>query len=630
IAQMITSLLITDLSESQYMRVVSRQRLYDILRLLGKEDLKIIDKSVASEVAERAGVKWILTGSILQTEPYVILTSEISDASSGKILTSQRVAGEEGEDLFSVVDRLSAQTKLDLSLPEGAREERDRAVADVTTHSPEAYRYYLEGQDYNSKLYVKEAKKSFQEALRHDSTFAMAYFRLALLTDGQQRDDLIAKALQYSAKISQKEKHYLNSWQALLSDDFEQGIAELEKVVQRYPEEKEAHFWLGTFQRNPCVSGGNEQAVRHLNKAIEIDPLYKTAYNILAYTYNNMGDFEKSIWAINKYISLAPDEANPYDSRADLYAYNGKIDQAIESYRKALEIKPDFYWSLAKLGHMYLFKREYAKAESCYKELTSCSEKVARSGGRAFLALVPLYQGKLNEALKVLDHGLAADEMERTEARQDDKLFVKAAIYREQKNLDAALSELETAIEISSRTDQYLANQWRMYYVQFLSENGELEKAQHMIEIMEQDIPGKPIRVKGYYWNARGHVELARGRPQDALSYFEKPFQDTIEFPTHFYIHNTLARTYLEQGMLAESVSAFENILSCHNRTRALNAIASVKAHYYLGQAYERSGWNKKAMEQYEEFLEIWKDADEGIGEVEDARGRLKALKIEN
>ncbi|MCK4271412.1 hypothetical protein KAX22_02105, partial [bacterium] len=332
IAQMITSLLITDLSESQYMRVVSRQRLYDILRLLGKEDLKIIDKSVASEVAERAGVKWILTGSILQTEPYVILTSEISDASSGKILTSQRVAGEEGEDFFSVVDRLSVQTKLDLSLPEGAREERDRAVADVTTHSPEAYRYYLEGQDYNSKLYVKEAKKSFQEALRHDSTFAMAYFRLALLTDGQQRDDLIAKALQYSAKISQKEKHYLNSWQALLSDDFEQGIAELEKVVQRYPEEKEAHFWLGTFQRNPCVSGGNEQAVRHLNKAIEIDPLYKTAYNILAYTYNNMGDFEKSIWAINKYISLAPDEANPYDSRADLYAYNGKIDQAIESY----------------------------------------------------------------------------------------------------------------------------------------------------------------------------------------------------------------------------------------------------------------------------------------------------------
>jgi hypothetical protein len=44
-------------------------------------------------------------------------------------------------------------------------------------------------------------------------------------------------------------------------------------------------------------------------------------------------------------------------------------------------------------------------------------------------------------------------------------------------------------------------------------------------------------------------------------------------------------------------------------------------------QAYEKSGWNNKAVEQYEGFLEIWKDADPGISEVEDARDRLTRLR---
>ena len=61
---------------------------------------------------------------------------------------------------------------------------------------------------------------------------------------------------------------------------------------------------------------------------------------------------------------------------------------------------------------------------------------------------------------------------------------------------------------------------------------------------------------------------------------------------------------------------------------RAFGSIRAVKAYYLLGLAYERSGWNKKAIEQYEEFLEIWKDADPGIPEVEDAKERLEKLTV--
>ena len=46
-----------------------------------------------------------------------------------------------------------------------------------------------------------------------------------------------------------------------------------------------------------------------------------------------------------------------------------------------------------------------------------------------------------------------------------------------------------------------------------------------------------------------------------------------------------------------------------------------------LGKIYEQQGERVKAIEHYKKFLELWKDADPGIVEVEDAKKRLAELK---
>jgi tetratricopeptide (TPR) repeat protein len=88
-----------------------------------------------------------------------------------------------------------------------------------------------------------------------------------------------------------------------------------------------------------------------------------------------------------------------------------------------------------------------------------------------------------------------------------------------------------------------------------------------------------------------------------------------------------LSKAYLESGKLDKAVALLEKMLSRYDEYRAYVPVWSAKAHYLLGLAYEKSDWNSKAAEKYEEFLEIFKDADSDIPEVEDAEQRLERLK---
>ena len=70
----------------------------------------------------------------------------------------------------------------------------------------------------------------------------------------------------------------------------------------------------------------------------------------------------------------------------------------------------------------------------------------------------------------------------------------------------------------------------------------------------------------------------------------------------------------------------YEKALLRYDEYRVYVPIRAVKVHYHLGLAYERSGWDKKAIEQYEEYLGMCRNADLDIPEVADARERLARL----
>jgi tetratricopeptide (TPR) repeat protein len=85
---------------------------------------------------------------------------------------------------------------------------------------------------------------------------------------------------------------------------------------------------------------------------------------------------------------------------------------------------------------------------------------------------------------------------------------------------------------------------------------------------------------------------------------------------------------YYEAGGLASARQEYERAVSLTTGRQDFGDLYS-KSFYMLGKIYEQQGDTAKAIEHYEKFLDLWKDADPGIIEVEDAGERLSSLKTQ-
>ncbi len=615
--EVVANLLIADLSESDYLRIVSGQRLYDLLKLLGREGAKTLDRDVATEVARRAGARWMITGSVLQLQPRLVVTSQTVEVISGDAVASHRVVSLPPEDIFSLADRLSTEIKGDLTLPAEARREPDRPVAEVTTHSPEAYRHYLDGLECHSQYYWREAAACFEEALRYDSTFAMAYYYLSSLKDR----DLISRAVAYSDKASHRERLYIESRAALLAGERDRAAHLLEDLLEEFPEEKLA---LVSLARLKSSAGLDSDAIALYQRAIQIDPLYKQPYNALAYIYERTGNIERAIWALDRYIELAPDEANPYDSKGQILARHGRLDEAIRAYRRALDIKPDYSTSLMYLGLMYLFRGDYLEADSCLRALTRNDSPRIRSAARMYRAYIPLIQGRFRQTLSAYDEVIRIDSAERHKTGVDHTEWphaLKAYVLAEIGENDQALRETERAIEIRQRVTPLDSATHMDAYIYILALDGQFEEAERAAKALRRFLETRDLDL-GIYWFAAGSISLTQGWYGRAVDCFEQASatRDRLE------VHYQLACAYLAAGRISEAISRFEALLLVYDSPRASLGHWSAKAHYHLGIAYEQADWPDNAVAEYRTFLDLWRNADPGIAEIRDAQTRLTRL----
>jgi serine/threonine protein kinase/tetratricopeptide (TPR) repeat protein len=626
LGEIITNLLITNLSQSENLKVVSSQRLYDILKGKGREGVKVIDRTTATEIARTAGAKWMMLGSVLQVEPHLVITSQLVDVATGNIEKSQRLTGTPGETVFELVDRMTGDTRTDLAVSTPKGDKGQQSVINVTTGALDAYRKYIEGLEYEYKYYHVDACESFRQAMEIDPTFTMAYYHCALnafragnLKAGQAA---LAEAGKHADRVSAKERLYIEALQAQWVNRRGEAIAKWKKIADLYPDEKEALWNLASEYRERSE---NEKSLKYYQKVLAIDPFHKQTYNSLAYLYDQMGDFDNSIGAINRYIELAPDEANPYDSRADLYAFHGDIDQAIESYQKAVDVKPDFYTSIVKLGNMYLFKGQYDRAETFYRRLLDSEDPSIRSKGRSYPTIVKWYQGKFQEALDSLEVAIAGDKKDSYHTDQHwEKFNLRSGIYTDLKQSDRAIIEAQIRLDILKQIFPEFSAQVDLGLAAVYAYNGDIAQAKSVLETYESGLDTLRQQAQNTFYRVKGKIAMENGDPMTASIHWEKSLDLMIHHD--FHAKHDLATAYMQSNRVDKAISILEKTLKRYDESRLGFPFVAARAYYTLGLAYQTAGKSDDAIERFRQFLKICGDADPELDEVPDARKRLEEL----
>jgi len=601
---MITNLLITDLSQSKEVEVISRDQLYRILDDLGLSDNKIITHKTAIKVAQNAGVSIILEGSVLQDAPSLGAITRLIDVNSGKILRSQKLVGFKSEQLFSFVDSLALLVRSDLQIKQ-ADSSIIKSVADVTTNSTEAYRAYVEGLNLKDKVYMKEADAAFRKAIELDSSFAMAYYYLGN----------IKKAVELTDNTTEREKLLIFAMNYRIKNKPEQAAQIYKQIIEKYPHEIEAYEYL---------SYHSDEEINTILLGVHNNPSSKMLWNDLAmsYTYNNQK--QKALDAVNEYIKLAPADPNTYDTKGWIYAMFMEYDSSAIFYKKVLEIRKDFeLGSAINLGFYDALIGKYEEAQK-YFDMSGISP--------LWYPSINVHRGLFTSEIKRLEEVLRTNipKIDRgtTETILLHLYYETGKFKRMLQNEKKAVSEWKTPGSKLVYGRDGLA--WA------LVKNGRPGEAEKIIKDIQKNKKNLYPWVQLRALIASAIISYEKGNYELAIEKFNKLFSELKpnHEPNLFY-----AICLLKTGRIHEAVTQlnriknwpmasafFTNNLQWAPGASFYGYIYNVKAHYWLGVAYEKLGEKEKAIKEYKIFLNTWKDADFNSPEIKNARLRISGL----
>ena len=168
--------MVTDLSQFEQLKVVTIDRMYQLLKDAGRLDEPVTSFDVVKEVAEKGGAQQVILGTFVRAGETIRISARLQEIESGDVLSSLDVEGTGEQSVFAMVDELtqSVQSKL---IPTSTA--ADRSVWELTTSSSEAYRYFIEGNKLHREFKYEEAVTLFQKAIDIDPVFAGAWARLA-------------------------------------------------------------------------------------------------------------------------------------------------------------------------------------------------------------------------------------------------------------------------------------------------------------------------------------------------------------------------------------------------------------------------------------------------------------------
>jgi tetratricopeptide (TPR) repeat protein len=412
--------------------------------------------------------------------------------------------------------------------------------------------------------------------------------------------------------------------------------------------------------------GRNEDAVKHFNRAIELDPNFFAAYVSLAVAYNNKGqisraseyvekaytlrerattreklkiidnyhafitgDAEKNIETLELYRQTYPRDIVAPVNLSSLYTRLGKFDKTEELSRTAINLDPGVSVSYLNLGRALIHQTRYEEARAIFED--AVSRKFESPQIQKGLFTIAFATGDEGEMKRQLEDLRRAEEdsafliegnplifagrwreyrqsLDQAVALTEKEMPDVAADYASQVALNsAALGKCNEAKDYQNRALKYDRGLAVMQdaAVTFALCGGEAEK---IITELKGKNPSNTVVNK--MWLPVANAALAmKTSPERALEFLETT--RAFEGGTYFWDNYLRGQAYLKLNKFELAVAEFEKII--RNRGWATQSPLFPLAYRELSRAYAEQNDAERAGKYQEIFVTLWKNADSDL-----------------
>ena len=629
--EVLAELINTDLSQSRFIRVVTSEEIYTTLKKLGLADSRKYSSEDIEKIAAQTRASHVLRGSFIKAGEGFIITAGIQKPGSPESSSALRLEARDEKDIIPKIDELTRQVKEGLNLTAAQiASDIEKEAGKITTSSPEALKYYMEGQRHYQKSEYEQAIAYMEKAVEIDPEFAMAFRTMALahgdLQNTAEFRKYFKKALELSTRLPENERLLIEGQSFFYDENYAQAIETLGRLVKSYPGHYLGHFSLA---RAYFRAGDLDKAIEQQDIAVGIQRI-PLAVSFLARYCMAKGLYQKAEDICQLFLRDVEDDAGVRDALFSSYVCQRKFDQALAEAEQiylhgggwksdkaiVLLCKDDFAeieklfsdWQMLLLLARGKFNEAVAVSRRNLEESTGTKEKraeayggfggVAQDYGGGGLAWVLEKNGLYEEAYQAVTQGqkLLAEYCVESglpylPSQQKCDLFNRGRIQAEMKSFDEAR---KTAEQLKS--------------------------------LIEQGINTKELR---WYEYILGLIELGEKNYRQAADLFDRACSrlncEGAWSPEQAPYFDNLAQALYESADLNKARKTYEKI-TLLTTGRGADGDIYAKAYYMLGKIHEQQGDKARASQNYRKFLGLWKDADPGLPEVGDAKKRLANL----
>jgi len=332
----LTENLISSLSQLPDLAVRPRS---SVLRYKGKDP-------DPQTVAKDLNVAALVTGRVTSRGDSLVIDVELTDARSNRNLWSEQY-NRKLSDVLAVQSEIAGEVSA--RLREKLAGKAPAQIARGGTSDPAAYQLYLQGRYYWEKRTQEALDKSrdfFDQAIAKDPGYALAYVGLAdywtVIPDYAPvpKSEALPNCKAAAEKAVSLDDQLPAAHLALAStywDSWEWAAAEREfqRTLQLDPNFSNAQHWFGLYL---SWLARHQEAIPHLQRAVELEPFNLVYNSNLAAGYSDAGMYDQALAQLTKTLAMDPNFSYAHTVLSGVYLRQRRYDLWLVESKKAVDL----------------------------------------------------------------------------------------------------------------------------------------------------------------------------------------------------------------------------------------------------------------------------------------------------